>query len=341
MRILVLVAILIIAGIMSSVSFACATQSVESLQDLNKNNNKIYVVCSIPDLVPIVKEVGGSAVEVRAIMPPGSDPHAFTVSAKTVSEFENAKLIVLADSSLISFEGRIKKAYPDKCLDLSDYEKFGLKLDSFPGYKNCPHGYWLKLENGIAIAKAVEERLSKIDPSKSWYFKSNLQLFESQVREAEKVIAKQSRVKGLYCVAAVPGVCYVAENSGMKVGAVLMEESAGFASGAEMMQLEKELSSSKYACVIVPEFAKDTKVGQLASQLARDCGKPVVYVKFVMSTPNDTYVGIAYYNAMSLNSAGHIEKAGNTTPGFSALSSIVAIAGVLALALVRGGVGGR
>ncbi len=290
--------------------------------------DRIPVVCSIPDLVPIVKEVGGSAVSVKAVMPPGSDPHAFTVSAKTISELENAKLIVLADSNLISFESRIKKAYPEKCLDIEDYKKYGLKLDDFPGYKSCPHGYWLKLENGIAIARAVERKLSEIDPSMSWYFRSNLELFESQVREAEKVIGEQSRVKGLYCVAAVPGVCYIAENSGMKVGAVLMEESAGFASGAEMMRLEKELSSPKYACVIVPGFAKNSKVGQLASQLATDCGKPVVYVKFVMSSRNDTYAGIAYYNAMALNSAGKSEKSSKATPGFLALTALFALIAV-------------
>ncbi len=296
-----------------------------------KKPEKINVVCSIPDLAPIVREIGGEFVKVSVIMPPGSDPHAFTVSAKTIEKLNKARLIVLADSDLISFEGRIKKAYPDKCLDLKDYEKFGLKLDSFPGYSRCPHGYWLKPENGIAIARAVENRLSRIDPSMKWYFESNLELFESQVKEAEKVISAQSEVRGSYCVAAVPGVCYIAENSGMKVGAVLMGESAGFTSGAEMVQLEKELSSSKYSCVIVPEFARGTKVGQLASQLAEDCGKPVVYVKFVTATPDDTYAGILYYNAMALNSAAHVSSEGKKTPGFLSVISLISILSAFAL----------
>ena len=282
-----------------------------------KTGGKITVVCSIPDFVPIVKEIGGNAVTVKSLMPPGCDPHAFTISAKTMDELEKADLIVLADSNLISFEGKIRKVFPGKCLDFEDYVKCGVRVENFPGYSPCYHGYWLKLENGISIAKAIEKALSRMDPSKSDYFRSNLNLFEMQVREAERVIGEQSAVKGKYCVAAVPGVCYIAENSGVKVGAVLMGESAGFTSGSEMVRLEKMLSSKNYVGILVPEFAKNTRVGKMALQLSRDCGKPVIYVKFVMASKNDTYVGIAYYNAMALNSASNLKVESETTPGFS------------------------
>ncbi len=285
---------------------------------------KVIVACSIPDFVPIVSEIGGNAVKVVSIMPPGSDPHAFTVSEKTMELLKNSKLIVLADSKLISFESKIKKVFPNKCLDFSDYSKFGAEVDNFPSYKPCYHGYWLKLENGIAIAKAVEEALSKIDPKNSSYFKSNLMLFEKQVREAEKVIREKSLVKGDYCVAAVPGVCYIAENSGMKVGAVLMGESAGFISASFLMNLEKEMVKKNYACIILPAFAKDTKVGKIALQLSEDTGKPIVYVKFAMASNNDTYVGIAYYNAMTLNSASKTKV--KEVPGFLAVSTILILA---------------
>ncbi|RUM35048.1 MAG: hypothetical protein DSY33_00570 [Archaeoglobus sp.] len=287
-------------------------------------DGKVNVVCSIPDFVPIVKEIGGNFVEVKSLMPPGCDPHAFTVSAKTMSELERADLIVLADSKLISFEEKIKNVFPDKCIDFDDYVKYGVKVEDFPHYSPCYHGYWLKLENGIAIAKTVEKALAKLDPENSRYFENNLKLFEMQVREAENVIKKQSIVKGKYCVAAVPGVCYIAENSGMKVGAVLMGESAGFTSGSEIMRLEKLLSSNSYACIIVPGFAKNSKVGELALQLSKDCGKPVVYVKFVMASNNDTYVGIAYYNAMALNFASEV-KVTEKTPGFGTVIAVMAI----------------
>ncbi len=296
------------------------------LAGLSTAQAKLTVVCSIPDFVPIVKEIGGNAVSVYSLMPPGSDPHAFTVSAKTMAKLQNASLIVLADSSLISFERKVKDSFPGKCLDFKDYVKFGAEVDSFPSYFPCYHGYWLKLENGIAIAKAVEKRLEKLDPENASYFRSNLKLFENQVREAERVIGEQSRVKDKYCVAAVPGVCYIAENSGMKVGAVLMGETAGFTSGSEMVKLEKMLSSGKYVCIVVPAFAKDTKVGEMALQLSRDCGKPVVYVKFAMADRNDTYVGIAYYNAMALNSASSAKVESTSVPGFCAAVALFALA---------------
>ncbi len=293
------------------------------LSSISVTSGKMLVACSIPDFVPIVEEIGGNAVKVVSIMPPGCDPHAFTISEKTMNLLEKAKLIVLADSKLISFERKIKETFPKKCIDFNDYK--GVKLDNFSSYKPCYHGYWLKLENGIAIAKAVKKALCKLDPKDKDYFESNLELFEKQVREAERVINEMSNVKGKYCIAAVPGVCYIAENSGMKIGAVLMDESAGFVSGGELVRLEKEMTKKDYVCIIVPKFAKNSKVGKIASQLAEDSGKPVVYVKFVMADKNDTYVGIAYYNAMALNSE-RVEL--KNTPGFEVVPTVLILFGV-------------
>jgi len=260
----------------------------------------IDVVCSIPDLTPIVKAVGGEKVNVTSVMPPGSDPHAFSMSMETMERLENADLIVLANSKLLHFEEKIKENYGEKCLDFEDYAAFGAKLDSFPGYSENPHGYWFKFENGVAIAKAVEAKLSQLHPEYAWYFKGNLKEFEREVAEAKNIIrnaAVESGIAGKACVAVVPGVCYIIQNSGMEVKAVLLAEGLGFTSGKELAEIEDRLKK-ECVCIVVPEFMKNSKAGEIAKQISADTGKPVIYVKFVMASKDDSYIGMLYFNAL-------------------------------------------
>jgi len=287
----------------------------------------INVVCTVPDFVPIVKAVGGGVVNVSSVMPSGSDPHAFSISMNTMNSLGEADLIVLADSKLLHFEEKIKENYGGKCIDLEDYAAFGAKLDSFPGYSSNPHGYWLKLENGIAIARAIEAKLSQLSPEHAWYFHENLKRFEGEVNEARKIIKSISAENGMEdrkCVAAVPGVCYIIQNCGMDVGSVLLPEGLGFASGKEFAKIEEKLKSSEYACIVVPEFMKNSKAGEIAKQISSDTGKPVVYVKFVMAGENDTYIGLQYFNALRLSKLPYVQQVGyNCTPMLGAIVALV------------------
>ncbi len=262
----------------------------------------VNVVCTVPDFVPIVKAVGGGVVNVSSVMPPGSDPHAFSISMDTMNSLKKADLIVLANSKLLHFEEKIKENYKN-CIDFEDYAAFGAKLDSFPGYSSNPHGYWLKFENGIAIARAIEVKLSRLSPDYAWYFHENLKEFEREVNEARetiKSISVEDGMEGRKCVAVVPGVCYIIQNCGMSVGSVLLGEGLGFASGKEFANIEEKLKNSEYTYIVVPEFMKNSKAGEIAEQISSDTGKPVIYVKFVMAGENDTYTGLQYFNALRL-----------------------------------------
>ncbi|AEA47261.1 metal ABC transporter substrate-binding protein [Archaeoglobus veneficus] len=292
----------------------------------------IEVVCSVPDLTPIVKAVGGEIVNVTSVMPPGSDPHAFSISMETMERLGNADLIVLANSKLLHFEEKIKENYGEKCIDFEDYAAFGAKLDSFPGYDENPHGYWLKFENGVAIARAVEAKLSSILPEYAWYFEGNLEEFEKEVAEAKRIIrsaAAEQGIEGKACVAAVPGVCYIIQNSGMEVDAVLLAEGLGFVSGKDLAEIVEKLKSSEYVCIVVPEFMKNSKAGEIARQISADTGKPVIYVKFVMVGEDDSYTGLQYFNALRFSGLSYTKA--EKSSGYTFITAVAACAVALAV----------
>ncbi len=265
-------------------------------------DGRVEVVVSISDFIPLVKAVGGSFVEVNSILPPGGDPHSFYITQDTVKQIENADVIILADSRLLSYEANIKENYPEKrYLDFDDYNA---TLDTFPGYGANPHGYWLKFENALAIAGKVRDELSGLRPSDAEYFNSSFSRLEAEVVGAGEDIRRMSEEWGIYgmnVVAAVPGVCYAVQNSGMEVGAVLMAEGSGFASGKEIGDIEDKLKSGEYGGIVVPEFMKEAKAGEIANQIAGDTGAKVAYVKFSMAGSDDSYVNDCYHNAMELS----------------------------------------
>ncbi|MBO8182380.1 MAG: metal ABC transporter substrate-binding protein [Archaeoglobus sp.] len=269
------------------------------------------IVCTNPDFVPIVKEIGGSEVSVTSLLPPGSDPHSFSISKSDMDRLKASDLIILTNSELFSFEKKIKAEYAEKVLDFSDYSAEGARLDDFPGFRNNPHGYWLKIENAVSIARAVEKKLSRLYPEKKDYFGKNLELFVEKMDDLKEVSSKVVGVnygKNTSCLAVIPGVTYIIENAGLRVGAVLMGEGLGFASGKEYAEIQDKLKSDELSCIVVPESMKKSKAGEIAEQLSRDSGKPVVYVKFVVGAQDVDYSEIQIYNLIAFAKAFSVTK---------------------------------
>jgi len=80
-----------------------------------------------------------------------------------------------------------------------------------------------------------------------------------------------------------------------------MAEGSGFASGKEIGNIEDKLKNGGYGGIVVPEFMKEAKAGEIANQIAGDTGAEVVYVKFSMAGSDDSYVNDCYHNAMELS----------------------------------------
>ncbi len=301
----------------------------------------LNVVCTNPDFLPIVKEIGGDNINVTSILPPGSDPHSFSLSKSDVDRLKNADLIILTNSELFSFEKKIKDEYSGKVLDFKDYAAEGAKLDSFPGFSHNPHGYWLKIENAISIARAIEKRLSELSPDNRENFSNNLALFTAKMLELKKISAKIIKKQNTSCVAVIPGVTYIIENFGLEVGAVLLGEGLGFASGKEYAEIQEKLRTSEYACIVVPESMKKSKAGEIAEQLSRDSGKPVIYVKFVVGSEEMDFSEIQIYNLMAF--AESLDKLESENKGFGfdqwlllMLILMIAIEAVVIFVLWRG-----
>jgi len=285
---------------------AVFTQSTLGQEQEDKG---IVVACSLPDFVPIVLEVVGERGEAFSVLPPGMDPHSFVLTSDDLNSLKNADIIVLANSKFLNFESKIRENFPNKTyVDFDDYKSHGLKLLSFPGCNNCVHGYWLYLDNAIAIARAVCDAVVNIDANYENYYCQNCDRFVNDILRTKgdiEKIADECGIAGDEVVTAVPGVNYVVENSCMIVGNTIVMEGGATPSAGRIAEIEDGLKSGKYRAIICPDI--NIKVCDIAMQVSEDTGAPVIRVRFLSNESTD-YISMSYYNAAMLASLGTVYK---------------------------------
>jgi ABC-type Zn uptake system ZnuABC Zn-binding protein ZnuA len=297
----------------------------------------IRVAVTLSDIAPIVRSIGGDAVETITIMPSGADPHGFSLSAGDIQRVENAELVVLANAELLVFEERLHAVIPNTpTVTWDDYERHGARLLDFPGNPKNPHGFWLDLTNGEAIARAVAEALINLGADSS-AIRSNLSAFVRELSSARDVglaLARDSGLSGDTLVAVIPGVAYIINNLGIHVGEVLLSEGAGYIGGSRLQAVSRNLQSGAANGIVCPVSMRDAKPGTISRQLASDTESKVSYVSFLSTGPgSNSYIAQAYYNAALV-----VRDLSDNTPSYStrdgsAVSTVVVI-GLIGAAIV-------
>ncbi len=161
----------------------------------------VNVVAATEDLADLTRQVGGDKVKVEAIGRGYQDPHFVEAKPSFILKLAKADLLVVVGRELeigwlppLIQQSRNAKIQPgaDGYLDASLTAQI-LEIptgqitramgDVHP--LGNPH-YWLDPENGRRIAKAIADKLEKMDPADAAYFGSRYAEFDKRLSEAEK-----------------------------------------------------------------------------------------------------------------------------------------------------------
>ena len=161
----------------------------------------VHIVTSIQDFASIADSVGGKRVETFALSRGYQDPHFVEPKPSFILKLSRADMLIVAGLEL-------EIGYLPPLLDQSRNEKV---RPGAPGYLDAsigcdilekptavvtramgdvhpfgnPH-YWLDPNNGRVIARAIEAKLSALDPAGAAEYKANLAAFDAKIAEAEK-----------------------------------------------------------------------------------------------------------------------------------------------------------
>src|SRR6266700_3783258 len=173
---------------------------------------KLQVITTLTDLAELTQEVGGDKVDVEALAKGYQDPHFVEPKPSFLLKLRHADLLVLVGLDLEigwlpplitqSGNGKIQPG-GQGYLDASQFSQIleipGGNLTRAEGDVHPlgnPH-YWLDPENGLRIAKGIQNKLSEMRPADAAYFAERYNSFEQRIKQAdEKWLAEMKPYAG-------------------------------------------------------------------------------------------------------------------------------------------------
>ncbi|ASJ11327.1 ABC transporter substrate-binding protein [Thermococcus sp. P6] len=268
---------------------------------------KPLVVATIAPIASIVEDAFGDSVEVVYLIPPGTDPHEYQLTASQIELLQRASVIVTTGGHL-PVEKRISELKAEgtitaETLFIEDYERHGFRY--LPEYwynnKDNPHGVWLDPYNALAMAEATEGALEKVDPDRAEIYASGYQNFRDRVEAIVK--AYRALVDANHtAVIQMPPDQYALEWLGIKAVASIKPEEEVPALGVEDLVPKAEGSDLIVYAVESPDQLKDA-----VKELSLKSGRPTAEIKvFWKDEP--------YTEVLIENSAAIIRALGGEAP---------------------------
>jgi len=264
--------------------------------------DKISVAVSMPQLKPVVQEIGGERVSVECIIPAGADPHSYEPSEQLLMKtLSNASLIVMSGPTHLLIEKKIWKLHDrgvleSPIIDYRDYVREGLKiLNNLKTGTPNPHGYMFSLMGLEAIAKAITKKLIEIDPENRGYYEMNLEKYLSKLSSIKDEIRKLE-VQGIRAILLGPPMQYVAEDLGLRVVDWVLPELSIEVTEGDVSRIEDEIVSGEADLVFISDLEL-SRQGKFLG-LLRERKIPYVVVP-VLSLSNEPHM-ISFFAATLL-----------------------------------------
>jgi zinc/manganese transport system substrate-binding protein len=174
--------------------------------------SKLNIMTATTDLAALAQEIGGDKVEVESVARGYQDPHFVEAKPSFLLKLRRADLLIVVGLELEigwlpplitqSTNPKIQVGAPGY-FDASRYAKI---LEIPTGVVTRAEGdvhplgnphYWLDPENGLRIAKGIQNKLSEMRPSYADYFAQRYDSFEQRIKQAdEKWLAEMKPYAG-------------------------------------------------------------------------------------------------------------------------------------------------
>lgn len=163
--------------------------------------SKLNVVTATEDLAALAREAGGDRIAVEAIARGYQDPHFVEPKPSFILKLQRADLLVAVGLQLeigwlpplinqsrnakvqVGGSGYLDVSSVCSILEIPTGQVTRAMGDVHP--LGNPH-YWLDPENGRRIARAIEQKLSQLDPEDAGYYAARRTDFENRLTAAEK-----------------------------------------------------------------------------------------------------------------------------------------------------------
>jgi ABC-type Zn uptake system ZnuABC Zn-binding protein ZnuA len=163
-------------------------------------DNKLKIMTATTDLASLAQEIAGDRAEVESIARGYQDPHYVEAKPSFLLKLRKADLLIVIGLDLeigwlpplIQQSGNPRiQVFSPGYLDASH---FAVILEIPHGAVSRAQGdvhpqgnphYWLDPDNGLRIAKGIQDKLSEMHPADASYFAQRYAAFEQKLKQAE------------------------------------------------------------------------------------------------------------------------------------------------------------
>jgi zinc/manganese transport system substrate-binding protein len=164
-------------------------------------DSKIRIMTATTDLASLAQEVGDEKVDVESIARGYQDPHFVDPKPSFLLKLSKAELLIVVGLELeigwlpplitqssnpriqIGAPGYLDASRFAKILEIPTGQVTRAEGDVHP--LGNPH-YWLDPDNGLRIAKGIQNKLSEMRPNDAAYFAQRYDAFEKRLKQSEQ-----------------------------------------------------------------------------------------------------------------------------------------------------------
>ena len=320
--------VLIGLGAASLVLTGCSSSSESD----SAAGDRLLVATTVSPITSIVSRVGGDCVEIRGIVPEGTNSHTFEPAPSVAALLSDADVVFvnglkLEDPTLAMAEANMRDdavlvELGTVALPESEY----IYDFSFPKEEGKPNPHlWTDPTFAIEYAQIVRDVLTERSPECAETFASNYSAFETQVNALAEAIREDQKTVpegNLKLVTYHDAYAYFANNFGWEVVGALQPSDFSDPSPAEVVQLIEQIKAEGVPTI----FGSEVFPSNVLEEIANETG-----VRYEDSLRDDDLPGQpgeenhSWLGLMQYNFATMIEGLGGQAPnirGFDITSPI-------------------
>lgn len=289
----------------------------ENSENHFEDKEKLVIVTTIYPIYDFTLNIAGDKAEVMNLVPAGTEPHDFELSAKDMQLIEKADVFIYNGAGMEHFVDKtlaavsnenltvVEAASGIQLLEAESYDDEGSHGDDHEEGKTDPHT-WLSIQNAITESEEIKETLVKLDKENADYYETNFQAYKEKLEDLEKRYREAlSGISRDTIVTAHEAFGYLCNEYGLKQKAVEGLTADSEPDAAKMKEIIEFCKENEIKIIFFEELVSPKVAKTIADEIGAETMtlNPVEGLTAKQEEEGLDYIGIMEQNLEALKKA--------------------------------------
>lgn len=273
-KVIIILSVFVLAGVTS----ACGNKNTEDKVTID--SNKIDVVVSFNPMKEFAEAVGKDKINVKTVVPEGTEPHDFEPTPKDMHNINGAKVFVYNGLEIEHWVEDVLKSIDNKKLEIVEASK-GVETIKSEEHEEeeskeehgefDPH-VWLSIKDAKIQAKNIMEALVKVDSTNKEFYENNYKEFVVKLDALySNYKPKFDAIQNKNFITGHAAFAYLCRDFGLKQNSVENVFAEGEPTPKKLSQLVEYCKTNNIKVIFAEELASP----KVSETLAKEVGAKV------------------------------------------------------------------